>query len=58
MKEYWRAECYDSSGNYMEEVFMSEDEMKDWYEWHKDEFLISKDMSFEEFIVWQGFEEV
>ena len=55
---YWRAECFDNAGNHYDECEMTESEMREWYEWHKDEFLISADMTFGEFIEWQGFEEL
>lgn len=54
--KYWRPECYDSFGNFIDECEMSEEEMKDFYEWNKHEFLIPSGMTFEEFVKWQDFE--
>lgn len=56
MKIYWRPECYDSSGNFMDECEMTEDEMLDFYEWHKSEFYIPSNLSLSAFVKWQGFE--
>lgn len=52
---YWRSECYDSSGNHIDECEMTAEEMKDFYEWHKHEFFIPAKMTLEQFIKWQGF---
>ena len=52
---YWRSACWDDVGNFYEECEMTEEEMQDYYEWHKDEFFIPHTMTLEEFVRLDGF---